>query len=50
MLDFQPILTGGASGIALAKAKALAGRLVALWDLNETKAQGEAAECRPNRQ
>ncbi len=39
------ILTGGASGIALASAKALAavGRNVALWDLNGAKAEAEAA-------
>lgn len=39
------ILTGGASGIALASAHALAavGRNVALWDLNGDKAQEEAA-------
>jgi NAD(P)-dependent dehydrogenase (short-subunit alcohol dehydrogenase family) len=38
------ILTGGASGIALASARALAavGRNVALWDLNGTKAANEA--------
>jgi NAD(P)-dependent dehydrogenase (short-subunit alcohol dehydrogenase family) len=38
------ILTGGASGIALASAKALAavGRNVALWDLNGEKARSEA--------
>lgn len=39
------ILTGGASGIALASARALAavGRNVALWDLNGAKAESEAA-------
>lgn len=39
------ILTGGASGIALASAKALAavGRNVALWDLIGAKAEAEAA-------
>lgn len=39
------ILTGGASGIALASARALAavGRPVALWDLNGAKAGAEAA-------
>ncbi len=39
------ILTGGASGIALASAKALAavGRNVALWDLNGAKAEGDVA-------
>ena len=38
------IVTGGASGIGLAVAQALAavGRPVALWDLNATKAQAEA--------
>ncbi len=53
MIDLTPqlhkpstavILTGGASGIALASAKALAavGRNVALWDLNVDKAKAEA--------
>ena len=39
------ILTGGASGIALATARSLAavGRAVALWDINGTKAEAEAA-------
>lgn len=39
------ILTGGASGLALASARALAavGRPVALWDLNGAKALAEAA-------
>lgn len=39
------IVTGGASGIGLASARALAavGRGVALWDLNGAKAQAEAA-------
>ncbi|MBK8374764.1 MAG: SDR family oxidoreductase [Sphingomonadales bacterium] len=39
------IITGGASGIGLASAQALAtvGRGVALWDLNGTKAENEAA-------
>jgi NAD(P)-dependent dehydrogenase (short-subunit alcohol dehydrogenase family) len=38
------VVTGGASGIGLASARALAGvgRPVALWDLNETKAKTEA--------
>lgn len=40
------IVTGGASGIGLASARALAeaGRPVALWDINETKAKSGAAE------
>jgi NAD(P)-dependent dehydrogenase (short-subunit alcohol dehydrogenase family) len=39
------ILTGGASGLALASARALAavGRPVALWDINGAKAVAEAA-------
>lgn len=39
------IITGGASGIGLASAQALAavGRGVALWDLNGAKAESEAA-------
>lgn len=39
------IVTGGASGIGLASARALAavGRAVALWDINAEKAEGEAA-------
>ncbi len=39
------IVTGGASGIGLASARALAavGRAVALWDINAGKAGGEAA-------
>lgn len=39
------IITGGASGIGLASAQALAavGRGVALWDLNGAKAEAEAA-------
>lgn len=38
------IVTGGASGIGLASARALAavGRPVALWDINAAKAEGEA--------
>ncbi|MEE2030895.1 SDR family NAD(P)-dependent oxidoreductase [Rhodococcus chondri] len=38
------IVTGGASGIGLASARAVArdGRPVALWDLNEPKAVAEA--------
>ncbi|SDE46741.1 SDR family NAD(P)-dependent oxidoreductase [Rhodococcus tukisamuensis] len=40
------IVTGGASGIGLASARALAeaGRPVALWDINETRAKSGAAE------
>lgn len=40
------IITGGASGIGLASAKALAavGRPVALWDINQEKAQKSAKE------
>lgn len=39
------IVTGGASGIGRASARALAaiGRAVALWDINAGKAEGEAA-------
>lgn len=39
------IVTGGASGIGLASARALAavGRAVALWDINAGKAEAEAA-------
>lgn len=39
------IITGGASGIGLASARALAqaGRPVALWDINDTKAVSEAS-------
>lgn len=42
------VITGGASGIGLASAKALAavGRPVALWDINGAKAEAEAAEIR----
>lgn len=38
------VVTGGASGIGLASARALAavGRPVALWDINQDKAQAEA--------
>src|SRR6476661_873344 len=38
------VVTGGASGIGLASARALAeaGRPVALWDLNEARANSEA--------
>lgn len=40
------IITGGASGLGLASARALAavGRAVALWDINAKKAQERAAE------
>ena len=40
------IVTGGASGIGLASARALAavGRPVALWDINGSKAEAEAAQ------
>ena len=39
------IITGGASGIGLASARAVAavGRPVALWDINQAKAEAEAA-------
>src|SRR5271155_5188639 len=42
------VITGGASGIGLASARALAavGRAVALWDINKTKAEAAAAAIR----